>query len=351
MATYYVATTGNDTTGDGSSGNPWATPGKAAASAGVDDIIYVKSGTYSLTTSTPGAGGPIVFPVNVACQMIGYDTTVGDLGGPPVIDAGSQTSISIVTMDGADGENQGIVNFKIDGNSNSSVIGIDGNNRYDQSATLCWVRRCTIGFDTMSAMSCLASNCTTGFNTVGGAGLHADTCTTGFANFAAGYFVACIASNCTKGWDDAGGYRANLNRCVAYKCSTHGFGTRNTATLSGGVFVNCIAEECGYGWDFNVLAGSILINCASYNNTSGRTDGNEAVDIGAIVLTGSPFIDAPGGDFQLNNTAGAGAELRGVARGVYGKTDNTDIGAVQHSDPAAGGLSFVNTRRNLLIGR
>jgi hypothetical protein len=43
MATYYVATTGNDTTGDGSSGNPWATPGKGAASAtSAGDIVYVK---------------------------------------------------------------------------------------------------------------------------------------------------------------------------------------------------------------------------------------------------------------------------------------------------------------------
>ena len=33
MADIYVATTGNDSTGDGSSGNPYATPGKAMGTA------------------------------------------------------------------------------------------------------------------------------------------------------------------------------------------------------------------------------------------------------------------------------------------------------------------------------
>lgn len=42
MATYYVnASTGNDTTGDGSSGTPWATMAKADATATAGDTIYI----------------------------------------------------------------------------------------------------------------------------------------------------------------------------------------------------------------------------------------------------------------------------------------------------------------------
>lgn len=47
-ADLYVAPppTGNDTTGNGSSGSPWATMGKAAASVSPGDTVYVAAGTY-----------------------------------------------------------------------------------------------------------------------------------------------------------------------------------------------------------------------------------------------------------------------------------------------------------------
>lgn len=49
----YVATTGNDTTGDGSSGNPYLTIGKALAQS--PDIVYVKAGTFDCLGSTPAS--------------------------------------------------------------------------------------------------------------------------------------------------------------------------------------------------------------------------------------------------------------------------------------------------------
>jgi len=54
---FYVATTGSDTTGDGSSGNPWATVGKAIVYLQDYDItatvnIYLADGTYSSSGST-----------------------------------------------------------------------------------------------------------------------------------------------------------------------------------------------------------------------------------------------------------------------------------------------------------
>lgn len=47
----YVATTGNDTTGDGSTGTPYLTIGKALAQS--PDIVYVKAGTFDCLGSTP----------------------------------------------------------------------------------------------------------------------------------------------------------------------------------------------------------------------------------------------------------------------------------------------------------
>lgn len=46
MATYYVAGTGNDATGTGSTGNPWRSLGKAHTSANAGDTIIVRNGTY-----------------------------------------------------------------------------------------------------------------------------------------------------------------------------------------------------------------------------------------------------------------------------------------------------------------
>jgi len=53
QTTWYVATTGNDVTGDGTLGNPWLTVKKASTEVAVfGDIIYVKPGTYTESQRT-----------------------------------------------------------------------------------------------------------------------------------------------------------------------------------------------------------------------------------------------------------------------------------------------------------
>jgi len=51
MATYYIATTGNDTTGDGSSSNPWLTLQHFLDNSADNDTLIVKDGTYTLTAN------------------------------------------------------------------------------------------------------------------------------------------------------------------------------------------------------------------------------------------------------------------------------------------------------------
>ena len=50
MPTYYVATTGNDTTGDGSAGLPWLTLTKAETAASNGDTVNVGAGTFQEAT-------------------------------------------------------------------------------------------------------------------------------------------------------------------------------------------------------------------------------------------------------------------------------------------------------------
>lgn len=52
MATYYISPTGNDTTGNGSSGNPWATISKAVTGSASGDVIVCASGTYTWTAQS-----------------------------------------------------------------------------------------------------------------------------------------------------------------------------------------------------------------------------------------------------------------------------------------------------------
>ena len=86
--TYYVATTGNDTTGDGSSGNPWATIQHAydiivatLDTAGYTVTIQLADGTYTdglyITKSWSG-GGNIVIQGNISNMdsVIIAETTV-----------------------------------------------------------------------------------------------------------------------------------------------------------------------------------------------------------------------------------------------------------------------------------
>jgi hypothetical protein len=97
----------------------------------------------------------------------------------------------------------------------------------------------------------------------------------------------------------------------------------------------------------------VLIKCATWNNTGGRSSDVE-LDIDTIELTGDPFDGKASGDFRPNSTSGAGAAL--TAAGVYppSSTDNEtiDVGAVQHED--AGGVGSTNIIRRIqdsLIGR
>ena len=55
MATYYVnPTSGNDTTGDGTSGTPWLTVNKANTESTNADIIVIQAGTHTMTSTTIG---------------------------------------------------------------------------------------------------------------------------------------------------------------------------------------------------------------------------------------------------------------------------------------------------------
>lgn len=351
MADIYVATTGNDTTGDGSSGNPYATPGKAMGVASAGDRIGVKTGTYALTTSTANvAGGRINFVAGV--RMEGYASAIGDMGSAPTITAGAQTSVVLVTLNGTFNTGSSVcINVIVDGLGNSTITGFKDLSGYISTLTRCTAQNCTTGFYSDRAFSatglvgCKAVACGIGFdsNSAGNTSYTncwAHGCTSfGFKLYLANstsVITRCIASGTTggPGFGNGSGWGVTFIDCVAANNNSDGF-------LLGPYdifhFVNCVATgNGGYGFNAGTGAGaSAQYNtCAGYNNTSGDIH-VAGVVVGALTLTADPWTSST--DFTPNTTAGGGAVLRAAGFGVFGQTGYNDAGAVQHQDSGGGG--------------
>ncbi len=159
-----------------------------------------------------------------------------------------------------------------------------------------------------------------------------------------------MARSCTTGFL-AGASATVFERCLADSCSTAGF-DNNTNSVSVR-YLDCIASNQSGGGAIGFTVGSsiaTLMNCAVYNNTSNIT-GTPFYNVNEVTLTQQPYISA-GSDYRPNTTTGGGASLRAAGIGVFGQSVNTDIGAVQHSDPSAGPTGIVMMVRgaNILAG-
>ena len=93
---------------------------------------------------------------------------------------------------------------------------------------------------------------------------------------------------------------------------------------------------------------------AFFNNTT-----DEDLPAGEILyndgdnesLGSSPFAKSGADTFANRFTYFAPNDVGNVRGGAYPSGSRFDKGAVQHADPAGGGVSIVGTRRNTLIGR
>lgn len=67
MANYYISTTGSDTTGDGTVGNPYASLNKALLKSGLTggDVINAAAGTYSVLAAATAVAGTLGNPIIV----------------------------------------------------------------------------------------------------------------------------------------------------------------------------------------------------------------------------------------------------------------------------------------------
>lgn len=330
----------------GKMGGAIATLGKLSHSSALGTAannwqVWVKSGTYTLTTTTDGPGGPLFvnnFPLGLLIE--GYQTTRGDRAARPLLHAGSVTGLSNGFIRGGDNRSWRMIN--IEGDANNGV----GNTRVFQGNGCvqyqCVARNASAatgrGFSAGSAQNCVAINCAVGFAQGRYANCIAVSCTSvGFENVS-GVGFANIAIGCALGFGSAS--TKNIN-CIAYG-GTDGF-TYTAGSGGEACAVNCISYgNSGYGFRSTAgVNGLITLNCAAGNNTSGNF--SSCYEEGSITLTADPFTNAAGDDFSLNNAAGGGALLRAAGLGwgdgaLYSAPNYLDIGALQHQD-AGGGSS------------
>jgi hypothetical protein len=330
---------GTFSTTSGWVGGALASPGQAAAICTTTNKIWVKTGTYTLTTSSANvAGGVISNPSaggNVAIE--GYGVTRADRVSPPTISVGALTTITVFSnTSGA----LALVNLIVDGLSATSVKGFFFNSSTG-SGYLLTAKNCTnngfhSGQTTASLLMCSATGCSVqpAFNQCSGTLLEA------YANSVTGFSLAsrCSLTLCLS-YGNTGassvGFAAGFS-CVGYGCVAYGNGSHGFSGSTCNFWINCHSEgNTGAGYSGGAF-GSLMVNCSAYNNTGGSSSGFTLIP-SLLALSSSAFVNAASSNFALNNTAGGGASLRAAGiPGIYPRgltTGYQDIGAAQHADP------------------
>lgn len=342
-------------------GGPLGSPGWTASLLVASNQAFIKSGTYTITTTTANAsGGPISDTLSNAAnapgRWEGYGSLRCDKGTRPVITAGSQATF---TMFAITNTYKTVDNIIFEGFLNTGTTAMTQGGSRVNLTRLTFRNFKTAGITSSVAgaviQRCAAINCQTGtaaFNATAQTTFidcEASGCTIPGFNLAGVGTVAirCSSYNNTGASSDGfiiGNYSCVLSNCVAYNNGRYGF---NFAAQAGCIAENCIAEKNANNGFYASAAvpNTYLLACGGYNNTNGNVstfipDSGSNYAIGTTYFanaTGTFFINAPAGNFALNNYTNQGALARGTGfPGVMplGLTSGyIDIGLAQHADP------------------
>lgn len=304
----------------GKMGGCLASPAKAIGFVASGNIVFVKSGSYTISSSTAGASNGRI-NMATACHVIGYNTTrtVMNLdSSKPTLTASGISSTTIFTGSSSSGLVRNII---LDGASLTSLRGFDHSGS-GSSYERCEAKNFTnTGFNTStsstSLIECYATGCTTqaAFIVVGriiNCVASSNTSVVGFSS-GGGTIIGCIAISNGTGFSNSGGRGTVFVNCIAYANTSDGFNSDNVA-----IHVGCISESNG-GWGYKnsafagLIFGATIYDCSAYNNTSGafQNSATASSTINSITVTaGSVFVDAASGNFALNATANQGLLLK-----------------------------------------
>ena len=362
MANIFVATTGNDSTGDGSSGNPYLTVGKAFSVMAAGDVIRVKVGTYTITSalalplSGTGTAGPCTLtsddPANQATITCATNSVnLISLAGKSfwqfldfkLTHTAGTRGAGLIALTNAP-QQMYFRGLTVDGCSNGFQMGNLTVEFQSADCTIaeCEVKNCTndgiqiVGTDSAVERCYVHGNARDGVR-MGDLGVIASLAVRGSIITANGGVGVNVASNRT--------CSLSVERNTISGNTGDGIASAvTTANTFGLALANNIIDSNG-GWGVNLQNSTGVItavnrNNAYRNNTSGARS-NLSAGTGDVTLTADPFTNKAGGDYSLNSVAGGGAACR--AAGFPGAfpggttTGYLDVGAVQHQDAGGGG--------------
>jgi len=284
MTIYYIATTGNDTTGTGSQALPWATFTKAISVAVAGDTINASDGTYTENTSASGAW--------TIAKSVASDITIQSLNGiaANVIIVGASGASNTIFNTGASAH----LYFK------NLTFGM----RSGSSYALRFNANCTnLTFDGCLIDASANASAIGGIAHVGAAGIVASSVV----------FLNCTTTTSPSGSYNGGTYFAPTGTGTISPVFT-------TCTLAGGVLL----QNAGAGGTFN--------GCT----ISGAVKGIRTISAGTISITGgiiaggsSNAIDANGAAITIANCLISNAVAVGtVTLGVDGTAGNATTGSM-----------------------
>lgn len=341
-------------------GGALLSPAIAAANKVAGNDVFIKAGTYSITSaSTNVAGGAVLDGGGTSTNTsiwAGYSTNrvVNNTDTKPLLQASGAIDTFVLLQMNATYAT--VSNISVDCASKAATTGIyflgsytrgvrikaanctSYGLRLGQSSGYGWCFLCeatgnsgTAGIYLMTATQCI------------GCESYANT-THGFQLGATAGCVGCLSYGNTGASSDGFNSSSIGYRCVgctAYGNERRGFDLNGS---QGVILVNSVAEASGVGfYAASSMTGAYLVNCAGYNNAGGDYNASYVTNVlnFQAVTAGSPFTSAPTGDFSLNSTASRGALLRAAGfPGIFPAGTTTgyvDIGVAQHADPAASG--------------
>ena len=312
-----------------SSGGTWALGGALASLGKAGEIhnnrntIYIKAGTYTLTSSSVNVSGGIFKPKNGTVdsnginftRIIGYDTvrTFQPIENRPIIKNSTFESIAIINNSDDNTKQVILCNIEVDGNNRTGVSGFLSNTQNVVHVN-CIARNCpSTGFsisaswNQRSLVGCRAFNCGTGYSTLGNprilAFCLAKSCGTGFS-VAEDALFGCVASHCDIGYEYTF-TKADMFNCISYGCT---LGVN--ADITNGVVANHVSYNDITVWSNSQPRRQPLIYNMYYGGNTTKISGFN-IDVSDmspypwVTLSANPFNDPDNLDFSFNTSTGA----------------------------------------------